>query len=335
MKDYIRDKIYTIGSHNILNKIFLPFKGKAGILCYHRVVEDFVINNEESPQKNLLVSKQNFEDQVKYLKKYYEIISIGELKEHIHSNSKEFKVVITFDDGYKDNKEIALPILEKYSIPATIYVVTRFLSGETSMWWYDLWSIVKARDIIEFEFLKKTYILLCNSKKNKLKSYYSLMQLFIKCDYSQQLILLNKIREKIELKDYSSLVLNKKDIFDLSKNKLVTIGSHTHNHVSLKYLDSHNANFELEKSKKILENLTKDNISHFCYPYGTKNDFKKRDMKLVESNGYQTATQTETFKIKNNLNFFGIPRFSVRNFDHRIIKSKINGLDNLIYTLIR
>ena len=60
----------------------------------------------------------------------------------------------------------------------------------------------------------------------------------------------------------------------------------------------------------------------FCYPYGTKSDFKKRDMKLVESNGYQTATQTETFKIKNNLNFFGIPRFSVRNLITELLNQK-------------
>ena len=84
-----------------------------------------------------------FAEQMSYLSEDHEVVSMDELVAHLEGDSKEFVVAVTFDDGYKDNLTHALPILEQYNIPATIYITTRFPEGDTWMWWYEIWDYIK------------------------------------------------------------------------------------------------------------------------------------------------------------------------------------------------
>ena len=113
----------------------MPWQGRASILCYHRICKD-TSQKELHPNGNL-ISESAFTNQMKILHSEYDVISMDEMLAHLSSNSKDFKVAVTFDDGYKDNLFVALPVLEKYKIPATIYIVTRFPEGDNWMWWYD------------------------------------------------------------------------------------------------------------------------------------------------------------------------------------------------------
>jgi len=83
-----------------------------------------------SNESSLFVTPENFDRQMSYLKnKGYEIISLNELVEGI-KNNKKFRhntVVITIDDGYKDNYIHAYPVLKKYGLPTTIFIVGNFI----------------------------------------------------------------------------------------------------------------------------------------------------------------------------------------------------------------
>ena len=66
-------------------------------------------------------------------------------------------IVITFDDGYNDNLLHALPVLEKYQVPASIYITTRFLEEHAWMWWYELKEAIKDKSVLSFEYEKKNF----------------------------------------------------------------------------------------------------------------------------------------------------------------------------------
>jgi peptidoglycan/xylan/chitin deacetylase (PgdA/CDA1 family) len=100
------------------------------ILLYHRVAEV-----TQDPYK-LSVSPENFKKQLTYIKSHYNVISLKQLIDDLKNKTlKDKSLVITFDDGYQDNFNNALPILEELNIPATIFVTTGYIDTETEFHW--------------------------------------------------------------------------------------------------------------------------------------------------------------------------------------------------------
>jgi peptidoglycan/xylan/chitin deacetylase (PgdA/CDA1 family) len=96
----------------------------AKILLYHRVNE---LKND--PYK-LAVEQLNFERQISYLSKNYNVIPLSDLYENIRTgNIKKKTLAITFDDGYLDNYTRAYPILKKYKVSASIFISTVLEGG--------------------------------------------------------------------------------------------------------------------------------------------------------------------------------------------------------------
>lgn len=92
------------------------------VLMYHRVIE----TEEEKGYYDTFVTKENFEKQMKYLKdNNYEPIFFKDIKDGEYKNRFNKKhVIITFDDGYKDNHKIVLPILKKYNFKIVLFLIT-------------------------------------------------------------------------------------------------------------------------------------------------------------------------------------------------------------------
>ena len=103
------------------------------ILNYHRICSDNVFTK---PNDELVVSESKFREQLIFLQKNYNIVSLDGLLSF--ENKNKSNVSITFDDGYKDNLTYALPILNELKIPATIYIITKFYEKEGSIWWWEL-----------------------------------------------------------------------------------------------------------------------------------------------------------------------------------------------------
>jgi len=102
----------------------------AAVLLYHRIASPHT-----DPAK-LCVSEEVFEKHLRFLKRYRTVVSLPEMERRIKEASLTGnEVAITFDDGYKDNLEKAVPLLEKYSIPATIFITTGQLGMQANFAW--------------------------------------------------------------------------------------------------------------------------------------------------------------------------------------------------------
>ncbi|MFA6357107.1 MAG: polysaccharide deacetylase family protein [Candidatus Omnitrophota bacterium] len=125
------------------------------ILMYHNIGHE---------AGSFYVSPENFAKQMEYIKKHgYEVITLDELVESTKDKKplKRNKVVITFDDGYKDNFEYAYPILKKYGFPATIFIITDFAgksfeNGKEFLSWDQI--ILMSRDRISLGSHTKTHL---------------------------------------------------------------------------------------------------------------------------------------------------------------------------------
>ncbi len=119
--------ISKIWLRRILSLVFLPFAALheyfspgIRILMYHRIERLLTYDQ-------LTVDPEHFAEQMAYLSKHCRVITLSQAVKELQSGSyQQPGVVITFDDGYRDNLIHALPILKRYCLPATIFVTVEF-----------------------------------------------------------------------------------------------------------------------------------------------------------------------------------------------------------------
>jgi len=328
IKNYLK-KIYSLKAFSyFINILSYPWKGKGAILLYHRVLPDELVKNDL--EVGMAVSKSNFEKQIKKIKSKYDIVSMDEFISNLENKVNKFTVTLTFDDGYLDNLDHVLPILEKYQVPASIYVTTSFLENEVFMWWYELKKATEDKTSLNFEFDNNKYQFNLNTKIEKLQAYESLRNLFLNLKTEKQHDLIQKITGDIKRKNYSDICLKPDELKILDKNPLVTIGSHAHNHLNLKILNNEEINYEIKKSEEILEKLLNHKVKHFAYPFGGIKQASDREYKLIEKSNFTSAVTGRVYPIKNS-DFYSLPRIYVgTNINEHGLMNHINGFYSLI-----
>jgi peptidoglycan/xylan/chitin deacetylase (PgdA/CDA1 family) len=124
-----------------MNKNYGPC-AHVNVLMYHHVQDETIAKTKN--QGGLTVDPQDFRKQMQYLKdKNYSVISMGDLKNFFDNGTSLPKkaVLITMDDGYKDNFEQAYPILKEFGYRATIFIPTGLLNNPDYLNWGDLNSM--------------------------------------------------------------------------------------------------------------------------------------------------------------------------------------------------
>ncbi len=117
-----------IGRALFYSSIYRRFLNENGfVLAYHSISEE---------DSNLTCTPSDFRHQCKFLAKYFDVVDIRELLDLIETNSSlDGKAAITFDDGYKDNSDLAADILVNHNLPATFFVATKFIESDHQTWW--------------------------------------------------------------------------------------------------------------------------------------------------------------------------------------------------------
>jgi peptidoglycan/xylan/chitin deacetylase (PgdA/CDA1 family) len=303
-----------------INFLFRPFYGGEGsILFMHKVVLKQNGRQRISLMKGNEIEVDFLEKMLRYLKEEYDVISLDEMCERLETkikNKKKF-IVITFDDGYKDNLTLAYPIFKKLNIPFTIYVTNCYPNNTGKLWWYMLEDILLENKTIKFVNNNKQLIYNANSQKDKDTTFEQIRKIIIESPESKR----SKILDQLETQ-YSKNLLNyvKKEslswdeIKTLSEDNLVTIGCHTQNHPALNKLSRVDQLKEILDSKNEIEEKINSSSVHFAYPFGTSNEINETEINIVKSSKrFKTATTTRLGNIfkAHKSNLYALPRIQV------------------------
>ena len=251
--------IRSISAHNTLN------------VLYHGVsVSD---PNYYSPTN---IAASMFEKQLIYFKKNFDIVTLKEAFE-MKRNAiipKRKTITISFDDGYKNNLDIALPLLEKLEIPATFFVCSVITQPDESNYlWSDLIYCLKhLHKELTFDidghvfhnyYEKSTNLPI----ENFIKSIPTMKQ---RDEFLGELLvrfdLVNNLKE---IPSELWKLMSNDELKRFSQSKFVEIGSHGHLHYNLGLITPGEAKIELEKSKLLLETSLQKKISMVAYPDGS------------------------------------------------------------------
>jgi len=289
-------KKYLIDYLSKIEFINRYYSGIGAILMLHRV--SHFEKDRLSPNENMKVSPEFLEAFIeRSRKKGYTFISLDELYEILTKRKKASKLlVLTFDDGYKDNYEIAYPLLKNKSVPFTIYITTSFLYRSLILWWYIIEDIILKNDYIELSTGEKYF---CKDFQEKEITFLKIREKIIKSGNIDIIETLKKLFSKYDVNLISinkmiceKLCLSVEDLKKLSQDTLVTIGSHTKNHYPLNRLPKDKIYEEIIIANNELENIIDREIEHFAYPFGSLIEAGEREFSIVKEIGFKTATTT-------------------------------------------
>ena len=330
IKVMLKNELLNLASYGFFKKAMSPWKNSVAFFCFHRVLPRERIESDGNPNHEFTVSTEFFDNFLKELKKTHRLCSLDEAIDHLRNGSSEQIAHITFDDGYKDNLDYALPILEKHNAPATIYITTRFAEGDAWVWWIELWDIVLASDSIAYRFDNQDVDLDCHSKQDKVIIFKHLSEKFSSLTIEQQKELLWSLSKSTKRASYFDLCLNWSDIKRLDAHPLITIGSHTHSHPNLSVETDDDAFYEIAHSKLLLEAGLGRKIDHLAYPFGGRGEFGIREIDIAKNIGYVSAVTTICKKWDKD-SLFTLPRYFVtESSSPSILQSRISGLCNIL-----
>ncbi len=270
-----------------------------------------------SPNRDLLWDPMDvklFELCLAYISRNFDIITIEDIP-NIKKDRNNY-ATISFDDGYKDNIDYALPILEKYNIKASFYIVTNCIDFNTPTWTYILdylFTHTLCQSIqLNFDFLPHTMRDVSFKQINSKIEYAKKLKPILKTlNHSQRSKILKEISLAFNDVELPKIMMNWDDLrklYTLGHN----IGSHTVTHSMLGTMDHEDdIRYELTTSRKRIKEELGFFPNSISYPIGSYNQKVIDNSKKV---GYTIgiAVKQDIYQSTKD-NIFEIPRIELYN----------------------
>jgi len=301
-------------SHEIRPDSSLPFPRfqrvktpKFVILCYHGI-------GESGNPLGVAPPRELFEVQMRFLRENYRVVSLDEACRELRSGAKsEPGIVITFDDGYRSAYTVAFPILQKYGLPATIFLTVESVeTGQVA--WYD--RVFLAMAVAPSGELQLALHGPCrfqlNSPRDRLRAALEVVALLRTLSNSQRRSCCALLENKIGLPQnaLSSRVLTWEEIRAMHQGGMA-FGSHTLTHPVVSQLAPQELEQELGASKCLLEKRLGIPVLDFAFPFGKASDCSPAALEMLSRCGYRSAVTTVPGVNTPQVNPFELRRLQV------------------------
>jgi peptidoglycan/xylan/chitin deacetylase (PgdA/CDA1 family) len=258
------------------------------ILCYHRVAEGV-----EDPF-HLCVRPDNFAAHLEEMSRSREPSTLAD----VSVPSRRPRVVVTFDDGYRDNLTNALPIAESKGVPITFFVTSGILGDHSGFWWDRLGTLLRARPphVRELDLPVSGRNVRLPLGSAGIRADLDLVRRHLLplrvTDIERALGAISNQWQVSSAPPLDAGTLTPEDLVQLAASDTATIGAHTVDHVRLQDRPAPEQRDTISGSKGELEQSIGRVVSHFAYPFGGRDDFDDRSVDAVRSAAFDTACTT-------------------------------------------
>ena len=280
-------------------------RARLSILIYHRVLDKPDLLTED------LCDTIFFETQIRFLSAYFNVLPLPEAIQRLKEGTLPSKAAcITFDDGYADNAENALPILQKLGVPATFFIATGFVNG--GMMWND--KIIELVRIAPGNTLNLDAIGLgrhtIDSLEKRRQTLTFLIQELKYRTLEERHVLIEQLFQLIPATLPDNLMMTADQIRQLHRAGM-EIGDHTVSHPILARTDDETVYAEIVDGKTKLEDIIQAPVRFFAYPNGKpRQDYLAKHVAMLREIGFEAAFATAWGAACCDRDLYQMPRFT-------------------------
>jgi peptidoglycan/xylan/chitin deacetylase (PgdA/CDA1 family) len=238
-----------------------------------------------------------FEQEMRLVSRHYKIVSLGDAVRRLAEGGPSEPVIsITFDDGYQDNYLNAFPILQRYGLPATIFLTTGSIDSREPLWFEKLALAFKKTSLesidLEIDIPRRFWM---RTEAERLQANGELYQVLRGLADEQRQQWLSEILARLggrEDRERNDKMLTWEQTRLMQKNG-IDFGGHTVNHPFVSRLQPEQGGWEISECKRRIEAELQIPVKHFAYPSGREQDVAEWNKKLVQQAGYEAAVSTK------------------------------------------
>jgi peptidoglycan/xylan/chitin deacetylase (PgdA/CDA1 family) len=315
------------------------------ILQYHRVA---LLSHDPL---RLAVQPHNFERQMEYIATHFDVISMNELRQHLETATplRDRTVAVTFDGGYSDVLYTAKEVLERWEIPATVFVPSASLIERTQFWWDVLedvliagdragvppgvmphWGTAPKRDVsrggthphgqLVIETEGESYCWPLAGQQDRFRAFDDLYRILADRTPSEQKGIIAEIVRSLDGpgEDLDShAALSVQELKTLEEGGLIAVGGHTHHCVKLSVLSEPEQKNEIEYNKRILEEVLGHGIESFAYPFGDESSYTTATRRILRDSGFRLSCRvsSDTVSVTGADSPYELPRLTIRDWN--------------------
>jgi peptidoglycan/xylan/chitin deacetylase (PgdA/CDA1 family) len=221
----------------------------------------------------------------------FECVCLEEAARRLRTGEGAPFVALTFDDGYRDTRDFALPILERHRAPFTVFFATGFIERTARLWWLELEEAIRRLDVVEIA----GEALPARTPKEKSAAFERIYWALRARPEAELLDAVAELARRAgvdgaELAD--ALFMDWDEVAAVSRHRLVGVGAHTMTHRRLAQWPLADARREMAGSKAALEARLGRRVDAFAYPVGDPTSAGPREFALAREVGFSIAVTT-------------------------------------------
>ncbi|MCC7440243.1 MAG: polysaccharide deacetylase family protein [Bdellovibrionales bacterium] len=308
------------------------YRGSCTALMYHRVRAAGSARPAFDPNGILAVDASAFDRQMRTLAEDWRPIGLDEAVRGLKEGTLPRRaVVVTFDDGYRDNFDVALPILEKHSVPATIYLSSGFMDRTAAPWWEELGWILSRADSIRAEWKGRVLERALSDDGARAAAFAALAAWLRPEPVEGRFQLMTQLRAAAMAYPLESELMGWDDVSRLARHPLITFGAHTANHPALRVETPEACEREILESRRAIEARIGRPVEHFAYPFGGRAEAGAREFALCGKLGFASSVTTRPghWHRGHSAHLQELPRVMIDlGDDDESFSWKLSGLDS-------
>jgi peptidoglycan/xylan/chitin deacetylase (PgdA/CDA1 family) len=284
--------LYFSGAHVLLRPIF---SGVGAIFMLHHVRPGRTDGFQ--PNRHLEVTPDFLRATLSHLKsRDIDIVTMDEVHHRLANRQFERRFAcFTFDDGYRDNRDYALPVMREYAAPLTVYVTSDFAEGTGRLWWVTLEKVIAKASSVEATIGGNAVCLdaaTASAKQTAFDRLHDWLRGLQEHDLRREVAALCSRHDIDEVAICRDLCMSWDELKSFADDPLVAIGAHTVSHCNLALQREELAREELVAGRARIEEKLQRPILHLAYPYGDRCAAGPREFALASASGYKTALTT-------------------------------------------